>query len=268
MSQRQVRKVSKYTIRIKDILENYYILSKQNLSLETFNIADLDNNVGVWDNPFQKKYKDYKTPFDTVDPTVDEILESTWNKLFDFKFPTLPDYKTGQLEKNILKAYYMREIGFETIERFKLALNQTLNRIMPYYIELYKSISLHGENPLENYDLIDHSDRKTDSKSTGTNNGTETSNGSAKQVYEDTPSNELGAGTNYATNVTKNEANNTSTSKNDSTGTNAVTDTYDRHAHGIMGYSKQDLIERYRENILNVEELIIMELRDLFMLLY
>lgn len=260
--------MSKYTIRIKDILENYYILNSQNTSLETFNMTNLDNEVGVWDNPFQNKYKNYQSPFDKPEPTVDEILDNTWSNLFDFKFPTLPEYKAGQLEKNILKAYYMREIGFETIERFKLALNQTLNRIMPYYIELYKSISLQGDNPLENYDLIDHSNRITNSKSTGENNGTDTSSGNAKQVYEDTPSNELGAGTNYATNVTKNEASNTSTSKNNSSGTNDVTDTYDRHAHGIMGYSKQDLIERYRENILNVEELIIMELRDLFMLLY
>lgn len=259
--------MSKYTIRIKDILENYYILNSKNESVSTFEEATIDS-TNEWDNPFQNKYKDYKTPFDETEPTVDTIIDTTWDKIFDFSFPNLPDYQKGQLEKSILKAYYMREIGFETINRFKLALNQTLNRIMPYYIELYKSISLQGDNPLENYDLIDHSNRVTSSKSSAQNNGSENSSGKGKQVFEETPSDEMGAGTNYATNVTKNEATNNINTENTSSGTNDVTDTYDRHAHGIMGYSKQDLIERYRENILNVEELIIMELRDLFMLLY
>ena len=162
----------------------------------------------------------------------------------------------------------MREIGFETVERFKLALNETLNRIMPYYIDLYNSIKLQGDNPLENVDLIDHSERDTKNASTNNTTSNMESNGNSKQVFEDTPSNELGPDMNYATNITTNNAENTDKGTSESEGTSDTNDIYDRHVHGIQGYSKQDLIARYRENLINVDELIILELRDLFMLLY
>lgn len=265
--------MSKYTIRVKDIMENYYILKQnknnQQMSLADFNEISLPDTIGTWDNPFQNKYKNYESPFDKAEPTVDEIIKDTWQDLFDFNYPKLPSkVPIGELETKIIKHYYMREIGFETIGRFKLALNETLNRIMPYYTDLYNSIELNGDNPLENYDLIDHSERNTTGSSNSSSTGQSSSNGNAKQVFEDTPSNELGAGTNYATNVTKNDAESTENSSGTSEGTQESNDIYDRHAHGIMGYNKQDLLFKYRENLINVEELIIMELRDLFMLLY
>lgn len=260
-----VMKMARYSIRVKDIMENYYILKEEEQPTTILDQAPLSEDNDTWDNPFNTNYQ---SPFDKSQPTVDEVINSTWQDLFNFTYPKLPDYKEGELETKIIKAYYMREIGFETVERFKLALNETLNRIMPYYIELYKSISLQGDNPLENVDLIDHSDRAT--RNTNTNNTTSSveSNGNSKQVFEDTPSNELGPDTNYATNITTNNAENTDKGSSESEGTSDTDDTYDRHVHGLQGYSKQDLIARYRENIINVDELIILELRDLFMLLY
>lgn len=256
--------MSKYTIRVKDILENYYLLEEHipsNIEIfENSNVVETD-----WDNPFNT---DYKSPFEQFYPTVDEVLDSTWNKIFDFNFPKLPNYENGQLEKVILKAYYMREIGFETVGRWKLALNQTLNRIMPYYIDLYNSIEFNKTNPLENYDLYDSSDRKTDSSMKVSSTSENTSNTTEKGVFEDTPSNELGAGEDYATNVTKATSEQNANNSNNGNSTNNVNDVYNRHAHGLMGYSKQDMIDRYRQNLINIDELIIMELSDLFMLLY
>lgn len=246
-------------------MENYYILKEENKPTTILDQATLSEDNDKWDNPFNT---DYESPFDKAYPTVDEIITDTWQDLFNFSYPTLPNYASGELETKIIKAYYMREIGFETVERFKLALNETLNRIMPYYIELYKSIALQGDNPLENVDLIDHSERDTNNTSTNNITSNMESSGQSKQVFEDTPSNELGPDTNYATNITTNTAENTDKGTSDSEGTSNTDDIYDRHVHGIQGYSKQDLIARYRENIINVDELIILELRDLFMLLY
>lgn len=255
--------MSKYTIRVKEILENYYIMQNDNEATNNFETSELV--AGEWDNPFDTNYV---SPFNQKQPSVDDILDTTWDKIFDFDFPHIPDYENGQLEKQILKAYYMREIGFETIERWKLALNQMLNKIMPYYIDLYNSQKLNGDNPLENYNLYDNSNRDTNSE--GTNN--ETNNGKSestnKNIFEDTPSSELSPDTNYATDITQQQMNTSDTDVVEGSNTNKVNDIYARHAHGIMGYSKQDLLYRYRENLINIDELIIAELRGLFMLLY
>ena len=37
---------------------------------------------------------------------------------------------------------------------------------------------------------------------------------------------------------------------------------------GLSNYSKQEMIARYRENIINVDEAIVTELYDLFLLIY
>lgn len=259
--------MAKYTIRVKEILENYYYMKVNNRSNEIISFDTREIVEGsTWNNPFNTNYSN---PFERdKTPSVDTLIDETWRDLFNFTYIPLKETPTGELEKKIIKYYYMREIGFETIERFKLALNETLNRIMPYYNDLLESIKLNGDNPLENYNLIDHSNRdtKTDNDTSSTSNIQ--SNSEGKTLFEDTPSNELAPMTNYATNVTKsnNESNNQETQKGSSD--TSVNDVYDRNAHGLMGYSKQDMIARYRENLINIEELIIMELRDLFMLIY
>ena len=49
--------------------------------------------------------------------------------IFDFDFPIFDeDYKIP-LEKKILRHYYLREIGFETLGVWKLKLNDKLNEI-------------------------------------------------------------------------------------------------------------------------------------------
>lgn len=254
--------MAKYTIRIKEILENYYGMPKSDVP--SFEGTTLDGDV--FTNPFDTSYK---SPFEREKiPTPDEVIEATWSKIFDFQFPKIKDFEVGELEQAILKAYYMREIGLETIARFKLALNQRLNQIMPYYIDLYESKKLVGDNPLENYDLHDTSNRDTDSKGTSEGSGKSNTNANNKAILEDTPSSELDPSDNYATTITTNNSNEDSTSSNNTSSTNNVNDKYQRDVHGIMGYSKQDLLYRYRENIINIKDLIIGDLADLFMSIY
>lgn len=253
--------MSKYTMRIKEILENYYEFDKKEVSPVAFE----DSELAEWENPFNT---DYVSPFNKEYPTVDQIIDSEYGKIFDFDFPKLPDVEEGTTEKAILKAYYMREIGFETVGRFKLALNQRLNQIMPYYVKLAESEKLQGENPLENYNLIDHSDRHTDTNGTNTENGTETSKTDTHNRFDDTPSSELSFDTNYATSITDVDTSNNTTNNSTFTNKNNVVDTYDRNAHGIMGFNKQELLSDYRKNILNINEMIIREVADLFMLIY
>ena len=86
---------------------------------------------------------------------VDDILNIAAPKIFDFDFPIYDEDYRLPLEKNILRHYYTREIGEETVGLWKLRLNAKLNEIMPYYNELYKSTLLNF-NPLYdvNYETI------------------------------------------------------------------------------------------------------------------
>ena len=113
---------------------------------------------------------------------ISEILsDSVLDKIFNFDFPIFEEGYRHPLERKILKHYYTREIGFETVGRFKLALDSTLNEIMPYYNQLYKSALIEFD-PLTDVDYTKtHSETgsKTEnetSNNAGTNNTTTNTN--------------------------------------------------------------------------------------------
>lgn len=70
---------------------------------------------------------------------VDDVINKSWQKIFDFNFPIFDDNYKEPLCKKILMNFYTQEIGEETVALWKLRLRQTLNRIMPYYNQLYNS---------------------------------------------------------------------------------------------------------------------------------
>lgn len=85
------------------------------------------------------------------------VIASARPKVFDFNYPIYdPSYK-GALETKIINHYYFREIGAETAAQFKFMLARTLNEIMPYYNQLYKSADLEF-NPF--YDVDYYKDHK------------------------------------------------------------------------------------------------------------
>ena len=76
--------------------------------------------------------------FDFAFPIFDATFAGSNEGIYSWNFPTLD--QTGYkniLERKILRHYYMREIGFETVAQFKLHLNTKMNEIMPYYNQLY-----------------------------------------------------------------------------------------------------------------------------------
>lgn len=108
---------------------------------------------------------------------VEEIIAKSAPLIFDFDFPIFDeDYKIP-LEKKILRHYYLREIGFETLGVWKLKLNAKLNEIMPYFNQLYKS-ELLKFNPLIDVNVETTSNTagkgNTDFSQTDTKNTTET----------------------------------------------------------------------------------------------
>ena len=103
--------------------------------------------------------------------TVESIIENSRKKIFDFDFPIYDESYRSVLETKILKRYYTREIGFETVALWKFWLNKRLNEIMPYYNQLYKSTLLEF-NPFYDvdYTTTNNANKKYDEKNSKTNN--------------------------------------------------------------------------------------------------
>lgn len=115
---------------------------------------------------------------ESQDYPINDVIQKAIPKVFDFDFPVYdPAYKTV-LETKILKHYYTREIGFETVALWKHWLDMRLNEIMPYYNQLYESCT-HEFNPF--YDV--------DFTTTGNRNGkydeTHGDEGTSKNVRTD-----------------------------------------------------------------------------------
>lgn len=74
--------------------------------------------------------------------SIDRIISKAIPKIFDFSFPIWDENYRTVLCTKILKHYYMREIGCETVGLWKLFLSRRLQEIMPYYNKLYETTIL------------------------------------------------------------------------------------------------------------------------------
>lgn len=242
-----VNGISKYTTELRHICEEY---------------ADLDESEGF--------------------NSIPEIIAKSWEKVFDFPFEVFDQNYRQVLCKKIIMHYYTREIGFETVGLWKLKMQTKLNEIMPYYNKLYESTLLEYD-PLIDADYKTYHEGKDNSNTNLTqntnNSGNRTDNlgGNDYSVYSDTPQGALVnvANETYLTDARKNMYNRQNTSQYaDNSGTNgntvyASTDEYVNHVVGkFPGRSYGKLIKEFRESIINVDMMIIDELKDLFMLVW
>lgn len=186
---------------------------------------------------------------------VDEVIKVAMSKVFDFDYPIFDEGYRSVLQAKILKHYYTREIGAETVGLWKLWLNTRMNEIMPYYNKLYESEKLNF-NPLFDVDITrTHVGR-------GNNSGVVSSNGESWDKYSETPQGTLNGleSDSYLTTATKRTGDNSSTSNIN------TTDEYVERITGKQGttaYSK--MIKEYRDILMNIDMRIINELKDLFM---
>ena len=200
--------------------------------------------------------------------------------LFPKNFPFYTDNE--DLRQNFLQKFYdeymFREIGFETVERFKRSLLGKLNKIMPYYTQLYHTeLESKNINFMFNKDLIETFEREvsgtSEVNSNSTTNATGTSTANSNDIMYDTPNSRIDDITKYPTQGSQGENNATSssnaTSSNNQTGENTQTEKTSLISKGNIGIkSSAQLLKEWREVIINIDEMILNELEDLFMLLF
>ena len=144
---KEMVRLSKYTTEVRFICEKF---------------ADLDESKG-----FSK---------------VDDIVEKARHSIFE-KYPIFDESYRSILETKILKHFYTREIGFETVGLWLLKLNQKMNEIMPFYNQFYESQKL-TFNPLVNVSTSQASSRN-DSTSSNAQTAQATSNERTNSVSKE-----------------------------------------------------------------------------------
>lgn len=220
---------------------------------------------------------------------VNEVISLALPKIFNFDFPIFDEAYRSTLEQKIVRHFYFREIGYETVGRWKMALETKLNEIMPYYNKLYESELLEF-NPLYTHDMHTKQDdtlvKGSTTADTEHHNVTygdehrETVVGADYNLVSDTPQGGLSGldDMTYMSNAQKNTTNSTNTgdytrtdignSDSNRTVNSTDIDDYLQHVYGYAGYSPSKLLEEYRETFLNIDMMIIKDLEKLFMLLW
>ena len=156
---------------------------------------------------------------------VEQVIKNCLPKVFDFNFPIFDESYRSVLETKILRHYYTREIGLETVGLWKLKLNTKLNEIMLYYNQLYKS-ELIKFNPLYDVDLT----RDRVVKGTGTKDIENSENRVGKSSTDNSQSTENTHDVTVSDNGTRNNkfdgtVNGTQNQNTTGNGTNMYSDT-------------------------------------------
>jgi hypothetical protein len=240
--------MSKYTVELRYIIDNEKLFppTEGTLSLK----SALEN------------YPLYNETY------VDPITQETRNR-------------RDEINNKILNHYYFREIGFETVPRFLFHLQRKMNEIMNYYNQMYKSADIEF-NPLWNVEMHEtythtiEGTGNTTTDNTNVNSGTDTSTSENLNVESDTPQTgvteaDIKANT-YAskTDYDKRNVSNTLGTQNHLTGeinsTDNKTETFEKLTEGSSaGLPYSDAIRQWRHIMVNIDMMIIDELKDLFM---
>lgn len=194
-------------------------------------------------------------------------IKSLIDNNFDFKmnnYPIFDENYRETLNNNILYHYYENEIGFETASLFRFYLNQKLNEIMPYYNELYKvQKKLIDENLLLNN--VNLTEQLTGSNTTNTSSTSQSSN-KGKNLFQDTPQGQISQtdidNQTWATNLTLNKNDIEDESSATGSGTNEYLKTIVGNNGGKFNI---DVLNDIKNNLMNIDLMIINELNDLFM---
>lgn len=174
-------------------------------------------------------------------------------------------FSKENLAKQIVDAYYLREIGFETVGMFRHYAKITMREIMGEYAQIIYSASIQFD-PMVNEDYTETFKRDADSKGNSDTNST----GSGFGINQDTPQTgitktDLLQGK-YATTATGDETN----TNGNTTATGEEHESYTRTSKGNRGISSNIpyLIQQYRNYIRNLYGEIIERCSDLFMGIY
>lgn len=182
-------------------------------------------------------------------------------------YPIFAENHRVLLNRKIIEHYWNREIGIETISMFTFALRRKMNEIMPFYNQLYET-ELLAFDPISNYKLKTIRDDKTDENGLNhSENDTHADSASgSRNVSSNLPQTMLARDKNYASSGAdaKLTGETNQTAKNDGTDENHALSHGESETSGYQG-NPSDLLNAFRNTILNIDLSIILDLEELFL---
>lgn len=207
------------------------------MSKYTITIKDIVNNYNLFDNS----------------KSIDEKLDTAREYIFDFNYPVIDDTTKKRIEVAILKHYYYREIAFETVGMFKIKLNDRLNLIMSRYNALYQKQDL-TLSPYINSYLKETGDNNGLSNTNVKNDDWQTTSNTPQGILQDLKEGRYSSMAVYTDNTDNTDS---STSGN-----------YRREVESLNGITYAEAFRNYFDNIISIDEELVNEFSDLFMVIW
>lgn len=234
--------------------------------------------------------------WDTTGVTVElgEIVASgvdVW--AFDYPVPAETVHYNGKtakvpfdkkaFEQKILDHYRFRQIGQETVGRWLHYFRTRIREIMPYYVQLYEFEAkwFNVDDPLESYNLVETFEESSHGsgtqKGSGSSENTSDSSGSTDKEnrFSDTPQGSIENLDSYMTTATKDHEASTGkatvkgsdTSESSTTNTGNTSHTLTRRGNiGVQPLGGE--VQNIRDAFINIDLMVINELKDLFIQVY
>ena len=189
--------------------------------------------------------------------------------LFDFPYNLYNNDLKPWFEEKFYQHFMFYEIGFDTIGMFKQRLMAKLNDIYPYYRQLYETeIRTKNIDFMLNKDLKESYVRELTSNSNSSQESNTASNGlsTAGQLTPSLIANSQKIDK-FMDTAQKDESSSNATSTGESTGNSK--EEYTLTSQGNIGItSSAELLDKWRQVLLNIDLLIFEECHDLFMQIF
>lgn len=198
--------------------------------------------------------------------------------IFDFDYNLFDNSLKPEFEVLFCEYFYFRDIGHETVDRFKFELRNKLNMLYPYYKEYWKTVKqVEVEKFMETKDLHETFTRTLEGEvlhnSTSNQNSTMNQTNKNTSKFSDTPRGEIGNIEKFMSQASVNDDNSNTisslTGNDTSNQNNRVSETTEFHSVGDLGVSSSGLlIQGWRDVITNIYQLMFDDMEELFFGLY
>ena len=197
--------------------------------------------------------RDYSVSVDNGFTDIDTKLDKAREYIFDFNYPVIDEATKKRIEIAILKHYYMREIAFESVGIWKIKLTDRLNLIMPRYNALYNKQDLNLSPYVNGY--VNESGETHGNSNTDVNNKDwQTTSDTPQGILTDLKEGKYSSMAVY-------------TENNDNTANNN-TSNYNRMQESLNGITYAEAFRNYFDNIISIDEELVNEFSDLFMVIW
>ena len=193
----------------------------------------------------------------TLDSAGVPRTEENWPRAYAMigldDYPIFQEAYRSTLNDKIIRRYWMREIGGETVALFRMFLRRTMHEIMPYYNQMYESLALADQiQPLVDHKRTIAEDATGRASNQASTNATSASTG--QDLFNDTPMSALNIDNvksgKYLSTADFTEATTTDNGSSDSSGT------YDNTLSRIeTGHDKpeSELLLLWRSTFVNID---------------